>query len=103
MPRTLILYLNSDMVLSVPDVTNAAGTAQTDATVQVTLLDNEGNALAGMPINCPHVSGGTYEGLIPDDVAVVENGSYQGKVVITLSNGRVRTIYADVRVKQDKP
>lgn len=87
---TLVLYVDNDMILRLPDVVDDAGDPITTATVELTeLLDCDGNTPDGiaLPLTLFHDSGGTYEAEIEDTIDVEDGDVYQAKIVVSSSSG----------------
>lgn len=122
MSNTLTLYIGTDQVLRIPDVTDREGTPQEDATVRVTLRERDGGAeVTGMswPATADHDADGTYELALSD---ALELEAYdeptrtfnarrrttewkwplEAVVVYTLQDGSTRTTVAEVAVQYDE-
>lgn len=101
--NTLTLYIGTDQVLRIPDVTDREGTPQTNATVEVTLRTRAGVEVAGVawPATATHTANGDYELALADDLAITASQGLEAVVVITLADGSKRTTVARVFATQD--
>ncbi len=91
---TDILYLQSDNLLEVTGLQNAATeTYINNATVTVTLADASGTAVSGQswPATLPYVNGsnGDYRATLEDTLSLSENSTYVARVTV-LANGLKR-------------
>ena len=74
------LYLNSDNIVEVENLTNAlTGELVTTATVNVTLTDLNGNEVSGatFPALLTHAGSGTYQGLLPNTLSLSTRKQYK--------------------------
>lgn len=92
MPCYKVLYIGNSTVLELRDLKNSVtDTADTGATVTVTLVDDQGAQVSGQswPLLMPHVSAGTYRGIMSSSLALVEGAEYVGQIDATGSGGEI--------------
>ena len=100
----LYLYLGSDNIVEVRNLTNqATGVIDTGASVVCTLTDRSGNEVAGAtwPVSLTHVSAGTYRAVLPDDLVLIDKRRYIATIVATGSGGDKKTWRDDVETRYD--
>lgn len=87
-----VLYISNTNVVEWEALTNSiTGEVDEAATVTVTILDSEGNEVAGQSWPAPmvHDSGGTYRASLSHELELVDGGSYTAKVHAVGSDGGV--------------
>lgn len=77
------IYTGNSSVIIAEGLKDRAGAAITNATVRLTaLVDRRGRDVTGitLPLAMSHVSGGTYEGELPDDMNIQAGQVYKATV-----------------------
>lgn len=98
------LYLNNDHVIEIKGLQDAEGTFVSDAVVEATLYENDGETEVG-GVSWPVTLGyqgtrGDYWGELSDSVGVVNRGRYKLKITAQSVGKRfevTRTVVAEVR------
>jgi hypothetical protein len=98
------LYLDNSNVIELRDLKNSVTlSADTGATVQVTITDAAGAEVSGetWPVVMAHAASGTYRATLSDALAITANRKYLAVVEATGSGGEVGVwscpVVADVR------
>jgi len=87
---TSVLYTGTDMILSLAGLVDDAGDPITNATVELTELEDcDGVTPDGitLPLALNHVDAGTYEGQIEDSIEVTVGQVFTGKIEVTSTAG----------------
>lgn len=96
-----VISLDTDYLIKVNGVVDADGEAITNATVEVTLLESDGETeVAGetWPVTLTHQSAGNYQGELPYTVEVDPALEYNLKVIIsagTVTRSYIDNVYID--------
>lgn len=88
----LSLYIGNNCVLELQALTNVVtATADTAATVTVTLQDRFGSEVAGQvwPATMGHTANGTYQAVLDHDLDIQENTTYVAVIDAVGSGGEI--------------
>ena len=86
------LYINNSNVVELRSLTNSVtGSADTGATVRVTIYDDRDDAISGetWPVSMSHVSAGTYRATLSSALVLTHNGKYTAVVTVAGTGGEV--------------